>query len=145
MTDALTPKQEKFCQKFIQTGNASEAYRQSYDAQKMKPESINRKAKELMDNGKITARVKELQETLVKKHEVTVESIAQELEEARTMALTAQTPQTSAAVAASMGKAKLYGLIIDKAELKATVETLNDDQLDGEIKRLAQASGVAIQ
>ena len=29
-TVKLTPKQEKFCQVFIETGNASEAYRQAY-------------------------------------------------------------------------------------------------------------------
>ena len=31
----LTPKQEKFCQLYIELGNASEAYRQSYDCSKM--------------------------------------------------------------------------------------------------------------
>ena len=30
----LTPKQEKFCQKYIEMGNASEAYRQAYNASK---------------------------------------------------------------------------------------------------------------
>lgn len=30
----LTPKQEKFCQLYIELGNASEAYRQSYDCSK---------------------------------------------------------------------------------------------------------------
>ncbi len=46
---ALTTKQEKFCQSYVELGNASEAYRRSYDASRMKTESINRKAKELMD------------------------------------------------------------------------------------------------
>lgn len=56
----LTPKQEAFCLAYIETGNASEAYRRSYSAGRMKPETINRKAKELIDNGKIAARLKEL-------------------------------------------------------------------------------------
>lgn len=60
----LRPKQEKFCQEFIKCGNASEAYRQSYNTEKMKTETINRKAKELMDNGKITARIAELNEEI---------------------------------------------------------------------------------
>ena len=34
----LTFKQEKFCKYYVDTeGNASEAYRMSYDASKMKP------------------------------------------------------------------------------------------------------------
>lgn len=145
MAIELTPKQEKFCQKYVELGNASEAYRQSYDAEKMKPESINRKAKELMDNVKIRARVKELQNRLVKKHEVTVDTLLGELEEARVSALTATTPQSGAAVSATMGKAKLTGLIIDKAEIKQTVEMLTDTQLDAELQRAAEAAGVSIQ
>lgn len=43
-----------------EAGNASEAYRRAYDAGKMKAATVNRKAKELMDNGKITARIEEL-------------------------------------------------------------------------------------
>ncbi|HHQ2447331.1 TPA: terminase small subunit [Raoultella ornithinolytica] len=106
----LTPKQEAFCQAYIETGNASEAYRTAYAADKMKSESINRKAKELLDNGKITARVAELQGEIKQRHNVTIDSLLAELEEARKAALTADTPQSSAAVAATMGKAKLVGL-----------------------------------
>ena len=43
----LTIKQEKFCNLYIELGNASEAYRQSYNCEKMKPESVNNKAYEL--------------------------------------------------------------------------------------------------
>lgn len=57
---ALTQKQEAFCIAYLETGNASEAYRSTYSTKNMKPATINRKAKELMDNGKITARLKQL-------------------------------------------------------------------------------------
>lgn len=57
---ALTPKQEAFSLTYLRTGNASAAYRQAYDAENMKPETVNRKAKELLDNGKIAARLREL-------------------------------------------------------------------------------------
>jgi phage terminase small subunit len=114
---ALTPKQEAFAQAYIETGNASEAYRRSYDASGMKPESINRKAKELLDNGKIAARLAELRASAVERHQLTVDDIIRELEEARTMAMTGERPQTAAMVAATMGKAKVLGLITDKAEV----------------------------
>ncbi|MFH2819557.1 terminase small subunit [Citrobacter portucalensis] len=106
----LTPKQEAFCQAYIETGNASEAYRTAYAADKMKTESVNRKAKELLDNGKIAARIGELQGEIKQRHNVTVDSLLAELEEARQKALSTETPQSSAAVAATMGKAKLVGL-----------------------------------
>ena len=57
----LSPKQEGFCLARVETGNASEAYRRNYKTENMNPATINRKAKELMDNGKITARLEELQ------------------------------------------------------------------------------------
>lgn len=107
---ALTIKQEAFCQAYIETGNASEAYRAAYVADNMKPETINRNAKALLDNSKIATRVADLQGEIKERHNVTVDSLILELEEARQAALTAETPQSSAAVAATMGKAKLTGL-----------------------------------
>lgn len=82
----LTPKQEKFCREFIKCGNASEAYRKAYNAENMKPESINRKASELLDNVKITARVQELDKE--KKNEAIAD--AQEIQETLTRLLRGQ-------------------------------------------------------
>ncbi|MEY0837352.1 terminase small subunit [Providencia alcalifaciens] len=118
----LTTKQENFCLAYIETGNASEAYRTAYNASKMKPESINRKAKELLDNGKITARVSELQQDVRTKHDITVMKLLEELEAARLKALNADTPQASAAVAATMGKARLTGLDKVLVDLTANVK-----------------------
>ena len=105
---ALTPKQETFCQKYLETGNASQAYRISYDAGGMKPESINRKAKELLDNGKIAARLAELRGKFEQAHVVTMASLMAELEDARGVAKRKE--QAAAMVQATMGKAKLAGL-----------------------------------
>lgn len=113
---ALTPKQEKFCKLYIELGNASEAYRQSYSCEKMKPESINRLAKAQLDNIKIASRLDELRSGHAKRHNIVVDDLIDELEEARQVALSAIVPQSSAAVSATMGKAKILGLIIDKNE-----------------------------
>ena len=110
----LTPKQERFCQVYIETGNASEAYRQSYNTAKMKPETVNRTAKQLLDNRKIAARLDELREEHAKRHEITVDDLVAELEEARKLAF--ETDKAAAAVSATMGKAKLLGLVIEKQE-----------------------------
>ena len=56
----LTFKQEKFCKYYVDTeGNASEAYRMSYDASKMKPETIWSAASRLLANSKVSARISE--------------------------------------------------------------------------------------
>lgn len=104
----LTPKQESFCQRYIETGNASEAYRLSYDAAGMKPETINRSAKELIDNRKIAARLSELRAEMQAAHGVTVASLIAELEEARQVGK--ERGQASAMAAATMGKARLAGM-----------------------------------
>lgn len=57
---ALTVKQEKFCLAYIETGNASEAYRTAYNAGRMKSETVNRAAFDIMQNPNISARVAEL-------------------------------------------------------------------------------------
>lgn len=117
MAVILTPKQENFCLAYIETGNASEAYRRAYDAEKMKPETINRSAKELLDNPKISTRLDELRVSIVERHKITVDDLIKELEEARALALVAETVQASAAISATMGKAKLLGLGVDRVEM----------------------------
>lgn len=79
----LTPKQEKFCQLYIELGNASEAYRQSYDCQDMKPESINRLAKKELDKIKIRSRVDVLQQEHRQRHNLTIDNIIADLQEVR--------------------------------------------------------------
>jgi phage terminase small subunit len=79
----LTTKQEKFARAYVEAGNACEAYRRAYDASRMKPESINRKAQELLSHGMVTARIEELQSKASRlaedRYEVTQERIVAEL------------------------------------------------------------------
>ena len=112
----LTPKQEAFALAYVETGNASEAYRRAYNAGNMKPSVIAVKASELLANGNVAVRVAELQAAHVERHEITVDDILRELEEARALAAGGEKPQPAAMVAASMGKAKLLGMLTDKME-----------------------------
>jgi phage terminase small subunit len=107
MSGELTPKQERFAQKYVELGNASEAYRQAYDAENMSSEAVKVEACRLLQNPNVSLTVLELQEEHRERHKVTVHSITQELEEARLLAI--QNTQCSAAVSASMGKAKIHG------------------------------------
>ena len=78
MSSNLTPKQEAFCRKYIELGCATKAYYAAYDAKGSKPITANRRAKDLLDNSKIAARVRELQAIHQKKHEVTVDRVVKE-------------------------------------------------------------------
>ena len=56
----LTAKQEAFCRNYVDTGIASEAYRMSYNAEHMKPESIWCNASQLLSNTKVAQRIEEI-------------------------------------------------------------------------------------
>jgi len=75
----LTVKQENFCIAYMETGNATEAFRRSYNCAKMKPESINRKAKDMSDHVKIRARMDEIRKPIMEKLEVSEEKTLRRL------------------------------------------------------------------
>lgn len=76
---SLTIKQEKYCQAYIRLGDKSAAYREAYNASKMKPESINRKAFDVFENVNVRARIEELQAEVKKRNDVTIDEIVQNL------------------------------------------------------------------
>lgn len=75
----LTKKQEDFCNYYMETGNASEAYRLAYSYDNMKDSTINRQAHELLKNPNITARVKVLQDDLKAHSDIKKNAILEEL------------------------------------------------------------------
>lgn len=105
----LTPKQENFCLAYLETGNASEAYRRSYDCAGSSEPVINVNAKKLLDNAKITIRIAELRKPIIDRHNITVDDLLKEFDENRKIALSLETPQVAAANTSTMGKAKLLG------------------------------------
>jgi phage terminase small subunit len=114
----LNPKQEKFCQLYVELGNGAEAYRRAYNS-KGKPQSVAVEASKLLSDPNISLRVEAVREALKANHGITLKNILDELEEARKLAHSTGT--ASAAVAASMGKAKLLGF--DKGEKEKPKES----------------------
>lgn len=113
----LTAKQEAFAFAYIEEGNASKAYRLTHDVSAdTKPETVWSEASRTLALPKVAARVKELREQARAAHLVSVGTLTEELESARTKAM-AEPKGASAAVSATLGKAKLHGLLIDKAEV----------------------------
>ena len=110
----LTHKQEKFCLAYIETGNASEAYRQSYNTSKMKPESINESASRLLADVKIAARLEQLREPVRERAQITLESHLERLNHLSLMA--EQAEQYSAAIKAEESRGKVAGLYVEKID-----------------------------
>lgn len=104
----LTANMEAFCVELARTGNASEAYRKAYKAERMKPETIAKRAIELQQNGKITGRLASLRADVRKKSGITLEEHMKALGVLRNLASTAK--QYSAAITAEMARGKVSGL-----------------------------------
>lgn len=76
----LTIKQEKFCAKYLECGNASEAYRFVYDCSKMGEGVVWNKASEMLNNDEVRVRIKALQDELSEKSTITKERVLSELD-----------------------------------------------------------------
>ena len=103
----MTPKQELFAQVYLETSNASEAYKRAYNTQ-ANANTINRKASQLLKHPEVIKLLADLQAIQRQRHKLTIDDLLQELEQSRLLAL--ENIQCSAAISATMGKAKLLGL-----------------------------------
>ena len=140
---ALTPKQESFAQAVVSGMTQSDAYRSAYSAGKMKAETIQRKACELMKDGKITARVEELRKPVVEKLQYDLEKAMGEAQEAFEVARDKE--NGGAMVAAVTLRAKLNGLLVERKEITINpIETMTEDALQQFITRKAIEAGVSL-
>lgn len=118
-------RHERFAQELAKGKSATEAMKAS-------GYSDPRNSTRLTKNDEIAARVDELQAAAAKSVELTVHDIARQLDEDRAFAK--EQGSASAAVAATMGKAKILGLIVDKSEHTgkdgAPIETKVQHSLD---------------
>jgi len=125
----MTIKQELFAQAYIETGNASEAYKRAYDTQ-ANANTINRKASQLLKHPEVIKLLADLQAIHRQRHKLTIDDILQELEDARQKALNSETPQCSAAVTATMSKAKLMGFMDKKEDSKDDIASMMGKLID---------------
>ena len=74
----LTPKQNKFAEEYVNTGNASEAYRRAYDVSKTTSnEVIAVEGSRLLTDPNISLRVKELQKKEAEAFQITRKEVAE--------------------------------------------------------------------
>lgn len=130
----FTDKMELFCLAYVETGNASEAYRRSYNTTNMAEKTAQREGYNTLQKPQVQARIEELRNQVMDRHEITVDTLLLELEQARRLAL--ETKKAAAAVTATMGKAKLLGLDKQIVELTgkdgAPIETQSTIKVDQE-------------
>lgn len=134
--ERLTPKQERFAQAFASGDyeSASAVYREVYDADGSKPETVWKRACELLANGKVKGRVTELRREAAARAGVTLESHLTELARLKEKALDAG--QTSAAVVAETNRGKVSGLYVERHENVGPERQLTESDL---ISLLSQA------
>jgi hypothetical protein len=145
MPTLQNPRHEKFAQEFAAGKSAAEAYERA-GYQRNYGNCIRLKGGNcirLKGNERIAARVAEIQYGCAARAEVSIASVLGELEEARTFAKEKNNP--SAMVSATMGKAKLLGLIIDRREVGdvGAFDSWTDEELVQEATRLARSLGIA--
>lgn len=72
---ALTEKQERFCQAYIEFGDKGKAYRDAYDADAMNSNSVSVEANTMFKDPKITLRVEELQNEARERNKVKIDDV----------------------------------------------------------------------
>lgn len=118
----LTPKQEAFCLAYLETGNATEAYRRAYQPSSTKESTLNRAAKALVDNPKIAARIAELRAPAVEAAQLTLEGHLLDLKRLRDAAVMAE--KYGPAIQAEVARGRASGFYVEKVEANLTVQGL---------------------
>ena len=116
----MTPKQADFVRLYFELGNASEAYKRAYNSH-AKPNTLHRKANDLLKHPIIKSEIEAMQEQARERNQVTIDNVVDELEEARQVAK--QSGNAAAMVSATLGKAKVLGLVVDKQETNTKILT----------------------
>ena len=126
MTKPLTALQENAAKLFVEGNTQSDAYRKAgFKTDKCTDKTINEAASRLFRDSKVSARVKELQEIAQQRHNVTLDSLTQEYNEAKARCIAADNQASE--ISAINGKAKIHGfdrLVVD-ADIKTTVKIVD--------------------
>jgi hypothetical protein len=124
-------KHEAFCQAIV----AGKTQEQAYAEAGYKPSRHH--AARLATNGNIRERIEKLQHKVAVEFEITVEEIAKMLREDRKFAIKCKS--ASAATAATMGLAKLGGLLVDHGQINVShsYSTMSEEEIRFELAALA--------
>jgi len=111
---ALTEKQERFCNFYIEKGSPSEAYRLAYDADGMSDSSVAVEASRLLADPNIALKIEDIRKPVREKAQITLEAHLDDLKRLRDAS--EQDGKFSAAISAEISRGKASGLYVDKVE-----------------------------
>jgi len=126
----MTPKQERFVVEYMLDLNATQAAaRAGYSAK-----TAHVQGPRLLGNVGVAAAIQTAQAEFRERMEVSKESVTTQLNDAYDMAK--DNGQTAVMVQATMGIAKVHGLLVDKTEEVKPVENMTPDELAAESDRI---------
>ena len=125
----LTPKQDAFLLAYYETGNACEAYRRAYGADNMSSASIDKEARRLLKDPRITPRLQELAERREAQAQLSLAEHMEKLAHLRDKA--EEKGQMSAAIAAEVKRGELRRFYVKQIESGPPnpFEDMSDEEL----------------
>jgi phage terminase small subunit len=114
----LTQRQEAFCLAFIESGNASEAYRRAYKPKRMSAKSIHEKASHILAEDKVQARVAELRAGAAEAAKFTLEQHLETLAALRDLAKAEKA--WAPAIQAEVKRGEASGFYPDRGKVSVT-------------------------
>ncbi len=126
----MTPKQERFVAEYMLDLNATQAAaRAGYS-----PKTAAEQGYQLLHKTSVQEAIQDLQAKFRERMEVSKESVTAQLNTAYDMA--EANGQTAVMVQATMGIAKVHGLLVDKTEEVKPTENMTPDELRAESERI---------
>ena len=121
----LTPKQHKFCLKYVESGNASLAYREVYDCSGSKPSAVGKpKSCPITARLRLTTAIQHASAASSNHHRQLIQSIDEDRDFARQMGIPRLPFQ-------QQWVARLFGLLRDRSE----ITNLHSVMIDDNVKR----------
>jgi phage terminase small subunit len=111
----LSPKQERFCLLYLESGNASQAYRGAGYSKNMSDKTVNEASARLLKSSKVVARLAEIRKPALEAAQITLADHLKDLKRLRD--LSESEGKFSAAVSAEIARGKVSGLYIEKVEI----------------------------
>ena len=125
----MSPKQQRFAEEYVVDHNATQAaIRAGYSERTAKQQGSR-----LLTKVDVIEAVRAKEARLRRKTEVSISSMTEEMRENRDLAVA--NGQAAAAQQASMGIAKLHGLLVERTEVKTTSE-MSLEQVRARIKEI---------
>ena len=111
----LSPQREKFAQEIAKGSNQTEAYYTAYPtSKKWTKDSVYVKASQLASDDKVRLRIEEIRAPAIKKLNITVEGLLQEIEDLKKASIE---KDKKLALDCIKEQGKLAGLYVDRKEL----------------------------